>query len=123
MKDKLEKLLEALSMTKSEFADEFGIHRSTLSEMYSGRVTRLPDAVISRLIIEKDLNATWWHTGIGPILKPFEEQSKEATKSLALIGKMNRRPKFKKLIDLLSGIDEEYFEQIETILKTFRKQS
>ncbi|EMY22775.1 helix-turn-helix transcriptional regulator [Leptospira interrogans] len=121
MKDKLEKLLEALSMTKSEFADEYGIHRSTLSEMFSGRVSRLPDPVISRLIIEKNLNATWWHTGTGPILKPFEHQSSDAVKSLALIGKMNRRPKLKKLIDLIVGIEEEYYEQIEAILKTFRK--
>lgn len=108
-------------MGKSEFADEYGIHRSTLSEMFSGRVKRLPEEVISRLIIEKGLNANWWHTGIGPVLKPFEQQSTDAVKSLAMIGKINRRPRLKKIVDLILGIEEDHYDQIETILKTFRK--
>ncbi|EMO26214.1 DNA-binding helix-turn-helix protein [Leptospira interrogans serovar Bataviae str. HAI135] len=121
MRKKLEKLLEALSMSKSEFADEYGIHRSTMSEMFSGRIKRLPEEVIERLIREKGLNANWWHTDIGPILKPFEQQSSDALKSLAIIGKINRRPKLKKIVDLILDLQEDHYDQVETILKTFRK--
>lgn len=108
-------------MSKSEFADEYGIHRSTLSEMFSGRIKRLPEEVIERLIRERGLNANWWHTDLGPVLKPFEQQSTDALKSLAMIGKINRRPRLKKIVDLILEIQEDHYDQVETILKTFRK--
>ncbi|WP_426580295.1 hypothetical protein ACO1KB_17120 [Leptospira interrogans serovar Szwajizak] len=76
---------------------------------------------MKKLIVEKNMNANWWFTEVGPVLKPFEQQSTDALKSLAMIGRINRRPKLKKIVDLILEIQEDHYDQVETILKTFRK--
>lgn len=118
----MKELLTALDYSPSRFADEFDLPRQRISEMLSdhSRYKDLPQEVITRLIIEKNLNAHWWHTGQGPIFKPFEETKTEAIKSLALIGKINRKPNAKKLIDLILSIPEDEYDHLEKILKTFR---
>ncbi|UMQ54058.1 XRE family transcriptional regulator [Leptospira interrogans] len=118
---KIDELLDVLEMSSTEFADYCKIPRSTVSHLRSGRMKNLPDTTMRKLIVEKNMNANWWFTGTGSVLKPFEQQSTDALKSLAMIGRINRRPKLKKIVDLILEIQEDHYDQVETILKTFRK--
>ncbi|WP_081101223.1 transcriptional regulator [Leptospira santarosai] len=135
MKERLEELLSALSMNRSGFATEFGVSRSVLSEITSGRIKNLPDHVLYRLITERNLNANWWFTGEGEIFSPVTPLSGKTPKEkIRAIEEMRRlrqiipldiaeaaknNPELLELIKLVSKIPADKYQQIKRILKSF----
>lgn len=116
------KLIDALGMNKTQFADYCNMPRSTVSDILSGRMKHLPDQAVVKLIKEKNINANWLLTNEGDIFRSYEAQKSDVAKNLALVGKLNRNAKLKKLVELIVAIEEEHYGQIEAILKTFSKK-
>jgi plasmid maintenance system antidote protein VapI len=69
MKDQLNKIMEAESMTPAKFADEIGVQRSSISHIISGRNKPSYDFIIKLLNRFKGINAEWLLTGEGSMIK------------------------------------------------------
>jgi transcriptional regulator with XRE-family HTH domain len=81
MKDRLQKLIDALKLTPSRFADEVGLQRATISHILNGRNNPGLDAIQRILNRFPEINATWLITGKGNM---YQQQSEIATREPSL---------------------------------------
>lgn len=65
MKSRFKSLLNELNMSQIEFAQTFGMAKSTVSEVSSGRIRTLPPDVLTKLHTEYFINLNWLLTGEG----------------------------------------------------------
>lgn len=72
---RIKELIQALEMTQVEFAKEFGLTKSGISEIVAGRTKSLPHSVQIRLYKEFNINPTWLLTGEGEMFLEKKEKS------------------------------------------------
>jgi len=58
-------LLHESGMNKKEFAREFGLSPSGLSELFSGRTKKLTNRLLQAMQLKRGFNPDWLETGIG----------------------------------------------------------
>lgn len=65
MIDRISQLIKTMKLSASQFADEIGVQRSSVSHVLSGRNKPSLDFVTKIMISYPDLNAEWLLTGKG----------------------------------------------------------
>ena len=73
---RLKKWMDSESLKSSEFADNIGVNRATISHLLSGRNKPSIDFLQKLLRAYPNLNANWLITGIG-YMKMHKEEMKE----------------------------------------------
>ena len=69
MKDRINSILKHFKLTSSQFADEIGVQRSSVSHVLSGRNKPGFDFVQKIMSKFPEINAEWLLTGVGEMLK------------------------------------------------------
>lgn len=75
LNDRIEELLKHQRLTSSQFADNIGVQRSSMSHILSGRNKPSLDFVQKILEHFKFVNSDWLLFGKGPMTKEMKQQS------------------------------------------------
>ncbi len=65
MIDRISQLIKTMKLSASQFADEIGVQRSSVSHVLSGRNKPSLDFVTKIMMAYPDVNADWLLTGMG----------------------------------------------------------
>ncbi|KPK86377.1 MAG: hypothetical protein AMS27_05235 [Bacteroides sp. SM23_62_1] len=77
MNERLNSILKHFKISSSQFADEIGVQRSSVSHVLSGR-NRPGFDFIQRILMKfPEINAEWLITGAGEMLKKLSAREKE----------------------------------------------
>ena len=68
MTDRLSQILKKLNLTASQFADEIGVQRSSISHVLSGRNKPSLDFITKIILSYPEISAEWLLTGSGSML-------------------------------------------------------
>lgn len=77
MEERIRSILKHFKLTSSQFADEIGVQRSSVSHVLSGRNKPGFDFVKKILSKFPEIDAEWLLTGAGHMLKRISMQEKE----------------------------------------------
>jgi len=120
--DRITKVIEFSELSPAEFAEEIGVHRSSISHIISGRNKPSLDFITKIKSKFPDIEWNWLITGTGEMLISKEEAK--------IVEKQNSKeedkPVKKSLPDLFSLINEEQFGYTETedkVKKTVMRES
>lgn len=71
--ERIQKILESENLSPSQFADEIGVQRSSLSHILSGRNNPSFDYLLKILVRFEQLDANWILTGKGNMYRSVKE--------------------------------------------------
>jgi transcriptional regulator with XRE-family HTH domain len=77
--DRISKLLKAKKLSSSQFADEIGVQRSSVSHVLSGRNKPSLDFVTKILSAYADVNPDWLLSGMGNMFRGDDASSRYGT--------------------------------------------
>ncbi len=106
---------EELNKTQQEFADRLNLSRSNLGNIETGRV-EITERTIADICREFDVNEPWLRTGEGEIFKKRTRDQEISDFIGNVLSKENDTFK-KRLISVLSSLDEDEWEVLEMRLK------
>ena len=106
---------EELNKTQQEFADRLNLSRSNLGNIETGRV-EITERTIADICREFDVNEPWLRTGEGEIFKKRTRDQEISDFIGNVLSKENDTFK-KRLISVLSSLDEDGWEVLEMRLK------
>ena len=106
---------EELNKTQQEFADRLNLSRSNLGDIETGRV-EITERTIADICREFDVNEPWLRTGEGEIFKKRTRDQEISDFIGNVLSKENDTFK-KRLISVLSSLDEDEWEVLEMRLK------
>jgi len=81
MNDKVNSILKHYKLTSSQFADEIGVQRSSVSHVLSGRNKPGFDFIRKIMLKFPEINAEWLLTGVGEMLKKAVKRETELFES------------------------------------------
>lgn len=106
---------EELNKTQQEFADRLNLSRSNLGNIETGRV-EITERTIADICREFDVNELWLRTGEGEMFKKRTRDQEISDFIGNVLSKENDTFK-KRLISVLSSLDEDEWEVLEMRLK------
>lgn len=106
---------EELNKTQQEFADRLNLSRSNLGNIETGRV-EITERTIADICREFDVNELWLRTGEGEMFKKRTRDQEISDFIGNVLSKENDTFK-KRLISVLSSLDENEWEVLEMRLK------
>lgn len=77
MKDRIQKILEHYDLTSTQFADEIGVQRSSVSHVLTGRNKPGFDFIQKIIGTFPEISAEWLITGVGRMIKTVTNESNE----------------------------------------------
>ena len=85
MHSRLKNWMETEGLKSSEFADNIGVNRATISHILSGRNKPSIDFLQKLLKTYPDINTNWLITGIGYMQENKKQQEAKTTKSIGKV--------------------------------------
>ena len=85
MHSRLKNWMESEGLKSSEFADNIGVNRATISHILSGRNKPSIDVFHKRLRVYSNLNSNWLITGIGYMQTKKEAKEVKVCKKIGKV--------------------------------------
>ena len=79
MLDRISTLIKTKKISASQFADEIGVQRSSVSHVLSGRNKPSLDFITKIIMTYPEVNADWLLTGTGNMLRNENEEEESAS--------------------------------------------
>ena len=112
--ERIDALIKALGMKKTEFAKKLNLSQPFVSELCSGRSCP-SDRTISDICREFDVNETWLRTGEGEM---FIEKSREEEIAAFIGNILKGEPDFRRrLVSVLARLSVEEWQMLEHMAK------
>lgn len=117
--ERIDALIKALGMKKTEFAKRLNLSQPFVSELCSGRSCP-SDRTISDICREFDVNETWLRTGEGEM---FIEKSREEEIAAFIGNILKGEPDFRRrLVSVLARLSVEEWQMLEQMAKQLNEE-
>ena len=117
--ERIDALIKALGMKKTEFAKRLNLSQPFVSELCSGRSCP-SDRTISDICREFDVNETWLRTGEGEM---FIEKSREEEIAAFVGNILKGEPDFRRrLVSVLARLSVEEWQMLERMAKQLNEE-
>ena len=117
--ERIDALIKALGMKKTEFAKRLNLSQPFVSELCSGRSCP-SDRTISDICREFDVNETWLRTGEGEM---FIEKSREEEIAAFIGNILKGEPDFRRrLVSVLARLSVEEWQMLERMAKQLNEE-
>ena len=117
--ERIDALIKALGMKKTEFAKKLNLSQPFVSELCSGRSCP-SDRTISDICREFDVNETWLRTGEGEM---FIEKSREEEIAAFIGNILKGEPDFRRrLVSVLARLSVEEWQMLEQMAKQLNEE-
>ena len=117
--ERIDALIKALGMKKTEFAKKLNLSQPFVSELCSGRSCP-SDRTISDICREFDVNETWLRTGEGEM---FIEKSREEEIAAFVGNILKGEPDFRRrLVSVLARLSVEEWQMLEQMAKQLNEE-
>lgn len=117
--ERIDALIKALGMKKTEFAKKLNLSQPFVSELCSGRSCP-SDRTISDICREFDVNETWLRTGEGEM---FIEKSREEEIAAFVGNILKGEPDFRRrLVSVLARLSVEEWQMLERMAKQLNEE-
>ena len=117
--ERIDALIKALGMKKTEFAKKLNLSQPFVSELCSGRSCP-SDRTISDICREFDVNETWLRTGEGEM---FIEKSREEEIAAFIGNILKGEPDFRRrLVSVLARLSVEEWQMLERMAKQLNEE-
>ena len=117
--ERIDALIKALGMKKTEFAKRLNLSQPFVSELCSGRSCP-SDRTISDICREFDVNETWLRTGEGEM---FIEKSREEEIAAFIGNILKGEPDFRRrLVSVLARLSVEEWQMLEKMAKQLNEE-
>ena len=120
MKERIKELRKTLGKTQTEFGAAIGIKGNTVTN-YENGLRNPSDAIINSICREFNVNETWLRTGEGDMFKPLT-RSETIAKFAGELMKDEEDSFRRRLIELLSELNEDEWVLIENLAKKLAKK-
>ena len=119
MNERIQAIIIAKGMKKTEFAQKLNVSQAYISQLCTG--TKTPsDRTISDICREFDVSETWLRTGEGEMFVPMSRSQEIST----FVGKVlkGEEDTFKRrFVAMLSRLDENDWEGLEKMVNEIKK--
>ena len=119
MKDRIQAVISAKGMKKTEFARKLNLSQAFVSELCSG-VKSPSDRTISDICREFDVNETWLRTGEGEMFVTLT-RSQEISDFIGRVLKGEDGTFKRRFVAMLARLDESDWDVLEKMVEGMKK--